>query len=167
MVSRPSSLATAMSTPAAAPAAYRVWPSSSTLWAASAVSRTALSVFLPLTSFSTRGTAFSRVWRSARISSVWIVSMSSLGETLPSTWCTSSSWKARTTWQMASASRMLARNLLPRPSPSDAPRTMPAMSTNDTVAGSCRSEPKISASFARRGSGSGTTPTFGSMVANG
>ena len=58
------------------------------------------------------------VWRSARISSVLIVSMSSLGETLPSTWTTFSSLKARMTWQIASDSRMFARNLLPRPSPS-------------------------------------------------
>ena len=76
------------------------------------------------------------VWRSARISSVLIVSMSSLGETLPSTWTTFSSLKARMTWQIASDSRMFARNLLPRPSPSQAPRTMPAMSTKSTVAGS-------------------------------
>ncbi len=71
------------------------------------------------------------------------------------------------TWQIAFASRMFARNLLPRPSPSDAPLTMPAMSTNDTTAGTSRSEPKISASLVRRASGSGTTPTFGSIVANG
>lgn len=45
--------------------------------------------------------------------------------------------------------------------------TMPAMSTNDTVAGRMRSEPKISASFCSRGSGSSTRPTLGSMVANG
>ena len=93
--------------------------------------------------------------------------MSDAGETLPSTWTTSPSSNARTTWQIASASRMLARNLLPRPSPSEAPRTMPAMSTNDTVAGRMRSELKISASRLSRASGSGTTPTFGSIVANG
>ena len=81
-------------------------------------------------SFCSRGIALSRVWRSARISSVLIVSMSSSGETRPSTWTTSSSVKARSTWQMASDSRMLARNLLPRPAPSLAPLTMPAMSTN-------------------------------------
>ncbi len=71
------------------------------------------------------------------------------------------------TWQIASASRMWARNLLPSPSPSEAPRTMPAMSTKDTVAGRIRSEPKILARTASRGSGRGTTPTLGSMVANG
>lgn len=41
------------------------------------------------------------------------------------------------TWQMASVSLMLARNLLPSPSPLEAPRTSPAMSTNSTVVGSC------------------------------
>ena len=44
---------------------------------------------------------------------------------------------------------------------------MPAMSTNDTVAGTIRSEPNTSASVSSRGSGSGTTPTLGSIVANG
>ncbi len=62
---------------------------------------------------------------------------------------------------------MLARNWLPSPSPSLAPFTIPAMSTNDTAAGRMRSLPKISASFASRGSGRFTTPTFGSIVANG
>ena len=41
----------------------------------------------------------------------------------------SPSSKQRTTWAMASTSRMLARNWLPRPSPFEAPRTRPAMST--------------------------------------
>ena len=68
---------------------------------------------------------------------------------------------------MASASRMLARNLLPRPCPSDAPRTSPAMSTKDTVAGTTRALSNIVDSTASRGSGSATTPTLGSMVANG
>ena len=39
------------------------------------------------------------------------------------------------TWQIASLSRMLARNLLPSPAPSLAPLTMQAMSTKSTVAG--------------------------------
>jgi hypothetical protein len=41
------------------------------------------------------------------------------------------------------------------------------MSTNDTVAGTMRADEKMRASTPRRGSGSGTTPTFGSIVANG
>lgn len=56
--------------------------------------------------------------------------MSFFGETSPSTWVMSSSRKTRVTWQIASDSRILERNLLPMPSPSEAPRTIPAMSTN-------------------------------------
>ena len=48
---------------------------------------------------------------------------------------TLSSSKQRTTWTMASVSRMLARNWLPRPSPLEAPSTRPAMSTNSMAVG--------------------------------
>ena len=41
------------------------------------------------------------------------------------------------------------------------------MSTKLTVAGSSRAEAKMPASTPNRGSGTPTTPTFGSMVANG
>jgi hypothetical protein len=41
------------------------------------------------------------------------------------------------------------------------------MSTNSMVAGMIFCEPKISASRSSRGSGTPTTPTLGSMVANG
>jgi len=41
------------------------------------------------------------------------------------------------------------------------------MSTNETGAGTIFCDWNISASFPRRGSGRPTTPTFGSMVANG
>ncbi|CNH16664.1 Uncharacterised protein [Mycobacterium tuberculosis] len=68
---------------------------------------------------------------------------------------------------MASHSRMWARNLFPSPAPSDAPLTRPAMSTKVTGAATMRSEWNISASLARRGSGSETTPSLGSIVANG
>ena len=68
---------------------------------------------------------------------------------------------------MASASRMCDKNLLPRPSPVEAPFTIPAMSTNETGAGRIFSELKIVASCARRTSGRFTTPMFGSIVANG
>jgi hypothetical protein len=101
------------------------------------------------------------------MSSVWITSMSFAASTSPATCTTSGSAKERTTWQIASASRMFARNLLPSPSPSLAPLTMPAMSTNDTVAGTIRSLAKMPASTWSRASGRGTTPTFGSIVANG
>ena len=62
---------------------------------------------------------------------------------------------------------MCARNLLPSPSPCDAPATKPAMSTNSTVAGTTFSVSYIFASTSSRSSGTGTIPTFGSIVANG
>ena len=93
--------------------------------------------------------------------------MSLPGLTAPSTWVTSGSRNTRVTWQMASASRMLARKALPIPSPWEAPFTIPAMSTKLTVAGTIRSELNSFASTGSRGSGTPTTPTLGSMVANG
>src|SRR5690606_13591430 len=105
--------------------------------------------------------------RSASASSVSMVSMSAIGSTLLLTWMTSSFSKQRTTWVIASTSRMCARNLLPSPSPLAAPATSPAMSTNSTAVGSTRCGLTISASALRRGSGTGTTPTFGSIVQNG
>src|SRR5690606_33076071 len=68
---------------------------------------------------------------------------------------------------MASTSRMFARKRFPRPSPLLAPLTRPAMSTKVTVAGVIFSEPNIPARTSSRGSGMGTTPTLGSIVANG
>ena len=52
------------------------------------------------------------------------------GSTLPATCTTSSSSKQRTTCRIASTSRIAPRNWLPRPSPGEAPRARPAMSTN-------------------------------------
>ena len=106
---------------------------------------------------------------SASASSKLMTEMSERGSTLPSTWMTSSSSKHRTTWTMASHSRMLARNLLPRPAPSAAPLTRPAMSTNSTVVGTMLSleVPDIAASAWRRSSGTGTMPLLGSMVQKG
>src|SRR5680860_171722 len=101
-------------------------PDSSASFASLTASCIAAPVFFSRASFSNRGSALSTVCRSARIISVWIVEMSSAGDTLPSTCVTSSSRNTRVTWQIASDSRMCDRNLLPRPSPSDAPFTMPA-----------------------------------------
>ena len=69
------------------------------------------------------------------------------------TWTMSLSSKQRTTWTIASTSRMCWRNLLPRPSPFDAPRTRPAMSTNSIAAGTIFVVFAIFASGARRASG--------------
>ena len=80
---------------------------------------------------------------------------------------TFSSSKQRTTWTMASVMRMLERNLLPRPSPRDAPFTSPAMSTNSMTAGVVFFGWYISVSLSSRSSGTATTPTLGSMVQKG
>ena len=77
----------------------------------------------------------SRLSRSASISSVSTVSASATGSMRPSTWVMSSSSKQRSTWTMASTSRILARNWLPSPSPFEAPRTRPAMSTKEMRVG--------------------------------
>ena len=68
---------------------------------------------------------------------------------------------------MASTSRMLARNWLPSPSPFEAPRTSPAMSTNSSLVGTIFWLFPIRASTPSRGSGTPTRPTFGSMVQKG
>ena len=77
----------------------------------------------------------STISRSAMTSSRSMMAISRAGSQLPSTWMMLSLSKQRTTWTMASVSRMLARNLLPRPSPLEAPFTRPAMSTNSMTAG--------------------------------
>ena len=104
---------------------------------------------------------------SASISSISIVSMSETGSTLPATWITSGSSKQRTTWMIASTSRMCDRNLLPSPWPSLAPFTMPAMSTSLSAAGitffvGIRAVIRLS-----RSSGTLTMPSLGSIVQNG
>ena len=68
---------------------------------------------------------------------------------------------------MASTSLMCDRNLFPSPSPSDAPFTIPAMSTNSKLAGFISFGLYISASFVSLLSGTFTIPTFGSIVAKG
>ena len=114
-----------------------------------------------------RSRAFSTDSRSARASSVLMTSMSPRGSILPATWTTSSFSKQRTTWAMASVSRILARNLLPSPSPRLAPATRPAMSTNCMLVGMMALGLTMAAMASRRGSGRGTTPTLGSMVQKG
>src|SRR5579871_3976973 len=120
-----------------------------------------------LAALSARCRPRSAVSRSASASSVLMISISASGSTRPATCTTSSFSKQRTTCAIASTSRMLARNLFPRPSPCEAPFTMPAMSTNSTVVGTTFSGCAMSASCPRRGSGTGTTPTFGSIVQKG
>ena len=68
---------------------------------------------------------------------------------------------------MASTSRILARNRLPKPSPLDAPRTSPAISMNSNWVGTVRAEPAMAESFRNRSSGTATRPVLGSMVQKG
>ena len=68
---------------------------------------------------------------------------------------------------MASTSRMLAKNLLPKPSPWLAPATKPAISTNSTRVGTISWLLESSASCCSRSSGTDTVPTLGSMVQKG
>ena len=121
--------------------------------------------------FSTRAYRLLTDSKSAKINSKLIVSISASGSTKassrPCSRMTFSSSKARTTWTIASTSRMLAKNLLPRPSPLEAPFTIPAISVNSKVVGTVFLGVIISVNFCSRSSGTSTIPTFGSMVAKG
>lgn len=75
--------------------------------------------------------------------------------------------KQRSTWMMAFVLRMLPRNLLPSPSPFEAPLTRPAMSTISIVVGITRLGLSISARRMSRWSGTVMTPTLGSIVQKG
>lgn len=68
---------------------------------------------------------------------------------------------------MESTSRICDKNLLPNPSPWLAPLTSPAISTNSMDAGTARWDLLSSESTWRRGSGTATIPTFGSIVQKG
>src|SRR5688572_8606706 len=150
------------------PSARAGLPASSPVRTRPRTSARALASLSPvLAERSARLSAFSTESRSASASSVSMVSMSEIGSTLPVTWTMSPCSKQRTTWVIASTSRMWARNLLPRPSPLAAPATRPAMSTNSTAVGMTFCGFTMSDSALRRGSGTGTTPTFGSIVQKG
>jgi len=68
---------------------------------------------------------------------------------------------------MASTSRILAKNLFQSPSPVLAPRTIPAISTNSTAAGTIFAELIVAARALSRASWTFTIPVFGSIVQNG
>ena len=105
--------------------------------------------------------------KSARASSVLMVSMSEIGSTLPSTWIVFSSSKHLTTWIIASTSLMLCKNWFPKPSPLLAPLTSPAISTNSITVGIISFALHKSDKICNLSSGTTTTPTFGSIVQNG
>ena len=78
-----------------------------------------------------------------------------------------SSTKHRSTWIIASTSRILAKNWFPKPSPLLAPRTKPAISTNSSWVGITFADFVIFEIFPKRSSGTATRPTLGSIVQNG
>ena len=75
----------------------------------------------------------SRISKSESISSIFIVSISEIGSILPSTCTMFSSSKHLTTCTIAATSLMWLKNLLPSPSPFEAPLTKPAISENSMV----------------------------------
>lgn len=87
------------------------------------------------TTFSSLSRAFIRFSSSLRRSSSEMISRSRTGSTSPSTCVTSGSSKARHRWKMLSQALMCERKSLPRPCPSAAPLTRPAMSTTLRYAG--------------------------------
>ncbi len=93
--------------------------------------------------------------------------MSRPGSTDPITWTASALSKHRTTCTSASTFLRCPRNWFPSPSPCEAPFTSPATSTNSMRVGMGFFFPRITPSFARRASGTGTMPRFGSMVQKG
>lgn len=105
--------------------------------------------------------------KSLSTNSVQMISISLTGFTSASVWVTSSSSKARTTWKIPSTYLMLLKKWFPSPSPLEAPRTNPAISTTDSTAATSDFGFHISQSLVNLGSGTGTTALFGSMVQKG
>ena len=70
--------------------------------------------FKPSKAFSTHSISLS-------LSSVWMISISRRELTSPSTWITSASSKARTTWKIPSTARTWDKKEFPRPAPVEAP----------------------------------------------
>lgn len=96
-----------------------------------------------------------------------MIYISLTGLTSASVWVTSSSSNARTTWKIPSTYLILLRKWLPNPYPLEAPRTNPAISTTDKTAATSDFGFHISHNLLKRGSGTGTTALFGSMVQKG
>ena len=109
----------------------------------------------------------SMISKSANISSILMISISRIGFTPPSTWVMLLSSKHLTTSTMASTSRIWDKNLFPNPSPLEAPFTSPAISVNSKVVGTKLFGIYRFSKNSKRESGTVTTPTLGSMVANG
>src|SRR3989344_9194540 len=145
-----------------------IWPASKAVLTFSrAVFKIADSLLPDLISLTTLSSLLLTTLKSASINSMFMTSKSRAGLTEPSTWMMSLLSKNLTTCTIASTSRMWERNLLPKPAPSAAPLTRPAISTNSIDVGTIFSDFSKAASLASRWSGTLITPTFGSMVVNG
>ena len=120
-----------------------------------------------LTSFTMLDFLFLQVSRSACINSKLMTSISNSGSTALLTCKTLSSSNILTISRIASVSRMCERNLLPSPSPSLAPLTSPAISTNSTTAGIVFLELESLDNCHNLSSGTSTIPTDGSIVQKG
>ena len=146
------------------PARYNGKPSANASYARC---NNAISSWLPLSTRAvllTRLRRVSTVSKSASASSSSTMRKCSSGSSGP---MTSGSLNARNTYTIASTSRMLARNLLPRPSPLLAPSTKPPMSTTCTAACTMLFVCDISDNARSRWSGTLAIPMFGSFVAKG
>mmetsp|Transcript_14392 Transcript_14392/g.18195 ORF Transcript_14392/g.18195 Transcript_14392/m.18195 type:complete len:215 (-) Transcript_14392:255-899(-) len=99
-------------------------------WQRRRISRSSISGLLFLREMTrvSSSTALAICCRSFWKSSFVMISKSRMGSTSPSLWMTSSLGKALTTWKIPSTAWMCDRKALPRPSPSWAPATRPAMS---------------------------------------
>jgi hypothetical protein len=72
---------------------------------------------------------------SFNLNSVEMICISLNGSTSPSTWMTSASSKARTTWKIPSTARTCDKKAFPRPAPVEAPAVRPAISIQVRNAG--------------------------------
>jgi hypothetical protein len=102
---------------------------------------------------------------SLSLSSVWMISMSRIGSTSPSTWMTSASSNARTTWKMPSTALTCDKNAFPSPAPVDAPAVNPAISMQVKCAGTRDAGLYRSQSHSKRASGTGILASSGLIVA--
>ena len=123
--------------------------------------------FVVLAFFATLSSLLFTTSKSAIANSRFIVSISLIGSILPSTWIIFPSSKQRTTSTIASTSLICDKNLFPSPSPWDAPFTSPAISVNSYAVGINLSGSYILFNLSILASGTVTTPTLGSIVANG
>ena len=99
--------------------------------------------------------------------SVSIICISLNGLILPSTCVISSLSKPLTTCIIASTFLIWDKNLFPSPSPLLAPLTKPAISTNSIIVGTTLSDLIYLLISNNLASGTGTIPTFGSIVQKG